>query len=183
MLITIKICIYIPISCKDWGKWYSDGNGFSSLKLCFVASLDIKASIVPLWTEACFLQCINSPKSVRFSSKYSLWMNTANFICILFTLAQNINCPLKKAKPSPQRRWRTQRKVVSGHHRNMNACFFFCLFHAAEKWGVRNWTVFSCCQPQYQTQVSEKQKYLKLESKWWKPEKRYKKTDFSTSVY
>lgn len=102
MLITIKICIYIPISCKDWGKWYSDGNGFSSPKLCFVASLDIKASIVPLWTEACFLQCINSPKSVRFSSKYSLWMNTANFICILFTLAQNINCPLKKAKPSPQ---------------------------------------------------------------------------------
>lgn len=128
MLITIKICIYIPISCKDWGKWYSDGNGFSSLKLCFVASLDIKASIVPLWTEACFLQCINSPKSVRFSSKYSLWMNTANFICILFTLAQNINCPLKKAKPSPQRRWRTQRKVVSGHHRNMNACFFFVCF-------------------------------------------------------
>lgn len=126
MLITIKICIYIPISCKDWGKWYSDGNGFSSPKLCFVASLDIKASIVPLWTEACFLQCINSPKSVRFSSKYSLWMNTANFICILFTLAQNINCPLKKAKPSPQRRWRTQRKVVSGHHRNMNAYFFCC---------------------------------------------------------
>lgn len=128
MLITIKICIYIPISCKDWGKWYSDGNGFSSLKLCFVASLDIKASIVPLWTEACFLQCINSPKSVRFSSKYSLWMNTANFICILFTLAQNINCPLKKAKPSPQRRWRAQSKVVSGHHRNMNAYFFFVCF-------------------------------------------------------
>lgn len=148
--------------------------------------MDIKVSIVPLWTEACFLQCINSPKSVRFSSKYSLWINTANFICILFTLAQNINCPLKKAKPSPQSACGEDRglrgRLLVGITEIWMPIFFF-LFHTAEKWGVRNWTVFSCCQPQYQTQVSEKQKYLKLESKWWKPEKRYKKTDFSTSVY
>lgn len=132
-----------------------------------------------------FLQNRNPPKSVRFISNYSLWINTVNFASALLTFAWTIHCPPKKAKLTPRsgcvEDGGLRGRIVCVCYRNVNPS---PLIYAVEKLYIRNGTTFSYCWSQYYSfiDVSGKKKISEARVKMVKARWR-RKTEFFPHLF